>query len=962
MRLPPDLTASLSVGSAAAARDATHTFSPATDTPALVRRTSVFAIQGIGNAGNIVDLVICLLSFFGALVIILPFLLSKSSRKLRHALIVGLATSDLAASIVVIVSTACLLAGVDLAETTALCSFLGYSLSVSVFAQHLWNLAIALVTYMILVHPLSSFTLTVERRLVWLWPLFWGIAFFAHGIAWIWADYGYVGGYCTLKSDTSFGAVFLFVPRAVVTVLIIVLYTHLFFFLRRTNLFKAVSNVSGSRQRSGSKSSSGQASSPADAGARSGHARLVANGATASGGTVGDGNSFATAPFLAASSDSSTTEGVSGSSSSKRSLRTRFLSAASGKKSGAAANGGGDGEVEVISDAARRTSPRPATIELQEFASSSTLNQRHAAQQMEHESAAAAKRAAAAVQGEDLEDAAREARRAEAGAADFALPGQSTDQDVGWSNLRRGSATRADLPSPIVVVDSPRSSTQNRQSRESLYRSRSASDPPASAPLPSGLATWSGAAETVPSHAADGKCSDGRRVEQSGMSMDGSTLASAQDTATSSAAPQKKFGDGAGADSSRSTKADAARAAPPRGPPRSLGRSRGAAVASKRPSTTETYQKREVRPSRYQETGERREGSSSHAYTVGGRAGRRMLMRRASFGDLSEGSDSDEDLYSFRPMRPRKDVSDFDMTSAPREHLKHLNAPKIWANMGEMLAMEGDEPHAGGEARAEDDAHRAVAIPMPPTAQDFEQTLGDDWSWGMDVTSPGEEPRRERHADRRAAGQTGGSQRSHRLLAHYLHRSEGRASKGSGHRGPSCSGGQVSSDTTASSGSDGQGVDSLGSTLNRQASLLMLLYPAAYVLLFSLSIIRIIDDLANDQGRTRSQEVLHTLSRWFIFAQGLLDAFIFQFIEKQFRKRMKRRRRRAMGEHVDDPFWTKVGRDAARTLRRWLGRGGGDERPSAEAQEMAFRRGAGVTSTSGATSASQHDGGSTSRP
>lgn len=44
---------------------------------------------------DIVDLVICLVSVLGSLVIIVPYCRTRRSRKLRHSLILGLATSDL---------------------------------------------------------------------------------------------------------------------------------------------------------------------------------------------------------------------------------------------------------------------------------------------------------------------------------------------------------------------------------------------------------------------------------------------------------------------------------------------------------------------------------------------------------------------------------------------------------------------------------------------------------------------------------------------------------------------------------------------------------------------------------------------------------------------------------------------------------------------------------------------------
>ena len=60
---------------------------------ALTRRA-----PSIGMTGNIVDLVICIASVIGSLTIIIAYAVNKRQRKLRHALILGLATSDLATS------------------------------------------------------------------------------------------------------------------------------------------------------------------------------------------------------------------------------------------------------------------------------------------------------------------------------------------------------------------------------------------------------------------------------------------------------------------------------------------------------------------------------------------------------------------------------------------------------------------------------------------------------------------------------------------------------------------------------------------------------------------------------------------------------------------------------------------------------------------------------------------------
>ena len=74
--------------------------------------------------------------------------------RLRGAAARQALTCPLRRSIIIIASTSFLLAGGDLANSKRFCDFVGYSLASSIFSQHLWNMGIAIVTYMILVHPL----------------------------------------------------------------------------------------------------------------------------------------------------------------------------------------------------------------------------------------------------------------------------------------------------------------------------------------------------------------------------------------------------------------------------------------------------------------------------------------------------------------------------------------------------------------------------------------------------------------------------------------------------------------------------------------------------------------------------------------------------------------------------------------------------------------------------------------
>ncbi|CEH16918.1 hypothetical protein CBOM_03005 [Ceraceosorus bombacis] len=98
---------------------------------------------------------------------------------------------------------------------------------------------------MILVLPLHAFTLAVERHMVWLWPIVWAIGLVVNGFAFGFVGYSNAGGFCNIASGRGgryFNAIFTFVPRGFVVVVILILYTHLFFFLRRTNLFSSMSH------------------------------------------------------------------------------------------------------------------------------------------------------------------------------------------------------------------------------------------------------------------------------------------------------------------------------------------------------------------------------------------------------------------------------------------------------------------------------------------------------------------------------------------------------------------------------------------------------------------------------------------------------------------------------------------------------------------------------------------------
>lgn len=585
---------------------------------------ATFHHESVGSTGNKVDMIICCLSFAGCLAIIFPYVFNRRSRKLRHSLILGLATSDLVTTVVIIITTSLLLANVNLVANDGACTFLGYILSTSIFTQHLWNLAIAVVTYMILVHPLSSYTFHVEKHLGWFAPAFWLASFSIDAVAFAVGGFGFRGGYCTFSTNFYFASIFQFVPRAIVFCVILFLYTRLFFFLRRTNLFKKV-------------------------------------------GTSSRGNRSKVA------------------SNHHESIRA-----------------------EPKQDF-RATLPEPSER-------SSTAD---------HTSAAS----------------------------------ESSKQTL--KNRMTPVLHKHDLP----ATDTP-------QRRSSSFAEK----------------------------------------DEGGIELTSLSPAVAQHTPTATLAQAR---------------------------------------------STSTLTQDTTSP----------------------------LMEHRSLDDTESDADTDSITHigTARPMRPRKDLADFGLLTPAVEHLKHNTLPRNGgAGLMDALAM-GDEDVArlAGRGGGAPTGRRGSAVQIlpgevvveMPTKEEFDQAVGgDDWNWGMEV---------------------GGEKRTKCPRGRHQHTAT--AANNGLHTGTS----------STSSDEDG-GVDSLGSTLNRQASLLLLLYPAAYCLLFSISMARLVVDTVNPAASVRnSHDTLHSLSRWLIFAQGAIDAIIFQLVERSFRSRMKKRRRRAMGETAGETVSVK---------------------------------------------------------
>lgn len=293
---------------------------------------------------------------------------------------------------------------------------------------------------------------------------------------------------------------------------------------------------------------------------------------------------------------------------------------------------------------------------------------------------------------------------------------------------------------------------------------------------------------------------------------------------------------------------------------------------------------------------------------------RPLLPYRGDTSTVEELEEADDEIPDYHtwvglaPVRSRRDARDFNMITPPREHLRHFSlrssqpntsrprtapAHQTTFNLRRKDSMGMPVGSASNPGSRRGSAQDEIAISMPATdgevpLQPYESALGESWTWGMEVAVGGDASPRSRNASLVPDGVA--SDVPVELAAVPTTRN-GRSKHGS--TGAAFTGAQTG---TTSSSSDEHGVDNLGSTLNRQASALLLLYPLAYLCLFSISLVRIVLDLANLDEARLSGDTLHSVSRWFIFAQGALDCIIFKVIERQFRIRLKRKRARARGE------------------------------------------------------------------
>ncbi|KAM0755618.1 hypothetical protein T439DRAFT_320324 [Meredithblackwellia eburnea MCA 4105] len=184
-----------------------------------------------------VNLVICSLSFVGGAGIVVGYFLSPQQR-LRQKMVLGLGACDVLQALVVLIGTARSLEGHKMIANSSECLVSGFFYQTCVVVSAAWTLAVAVVTYVTLIYPMSTFSALLEHRFatpvmwaaIWLCgliPAAFGTAFFSM------EDYG---GLCWYNPTSLQAKLMTFVPRAVTLLLVIILYIRLFVFFRRRDV------------------------------------------------------------------------------------------------------------------------------------------------------------------------------------------------------------------------------------------------------------------------------------------------------------------------------------------------------------------------------------------------------------------------------------------------------------------------------------------------------------------------------------------------------------------------------------------------------------------------------------------------------------------------------------------------------------------------------------------------------
>ncbi|BGP52726.1 hypothetical protein JCM8202_004359 [Rhodotorula sphaerocarpa] len=185
-----------------------------------------------------VDSAVSSLSVLGGLAITIGYFFAPQKHHLRLKLILGLGVTDFVQALTTLAGTGLRIAGHPYQADSPSCLASSFVYQACVICNACWTLAITLVTYSTLLHPLSTMTSWLESQLAF--PI---IAILCVGVSiapaivmttiYRMED---AAGVCWLPSASLAAKLELFIPRAFVLVLVILLYLRMFLYFRTRDM------------------------------------------------------------------------------------------------------------------------------------------------------------------------------------------------------------------------------------------------------------------------------------------------------------------------------------------------------------------------------------------------------------------------------------------------------------------------------------------------------------------------------------------------------------------------------------------------------------------------------------------------------------------------------------------------------------------------------------------------------
>ncbi|GAA6018212.1 hypothetical protein JCM11491_005635 [Sporobolomyces phaffii] len=192
----------------------------------------------MGRGPTIADTTISALSLVGSISILVGFALSSQRHHIRQKVVCALGVMDLIQASDTLAGSINELRGRPYTMNSASCNTSGFFYQFSTFGSACLTLIIAGITFASLAHPLSTVTARLEHRLTF--PILMVITFLISFVPAVTLtvifDLVDVRGVCWFRPNTNASNLTIFVPRAFVLVIVIVLYTRLLIFFQRRDM------------------------------------------------------------------------------------------------------------------------------------------------------------------------------------------------------------------------------------------------------------------------------------------------------------------------------------------------------------------------------------------------------------------------------------------------------------------------------------------------------------------------------------------------------------------------------------------------------------------------------------------------------------------------------------------------------------------------------------------------------